>query len=116
MRKRGELVERSFAHIYDTGGMRRTHLRGHTNILKRLLVHTAGFNLSLILRRNTGKGTPRGMGIPAKQAVGTLLHQFITAWRATRQLHKLENMPTRITTSNPQLRLRLLKNTFATGC
>ena len=34
-----ELVERSFAHCYDTGGMRRTHLRGHKNILKRQLIH-----------------------------------------------------------------------------
>ena len=39
MRRRGETVERSFAHIYDTGGMRRRHLRGHTNILKRILIH-----------------------------------------------------------------------------
>jgi hypothetical protein len=39
MRQRGERIERSFAHLYDTGGMRRTHLRGHTNILKRLLIH-----------------------------------------------------------------------------
>src|ERR1700716_3167966 len=31
MRQRGERIERSFAHLYDTGGMRRTHLRGHTN-------------------------------------------------------------------------------------
>jgi hypothetical protein len=38
MRQRGERIERSFAHLYDTGGMRRTHLRGHTNILKRLLI------------------------------------------------------------------------------
>ena len=35
LRRRGELVERSFAHCYETGGMRRTHLRGHENILKR---------------------------------------------------------------------------------
>src|ERR1700687_5755347 len=42
MRRRGELIERSFAHLYDTGGMRRTHLRGHTNILKRLLTMPAG--------------------------------------------------------------------------
>ena len=39
LRKRGELIERSFAHCYDTGGMRRTHLRGHENILKGLLIH-----------------------------------------------------------------------------
>src|ERR1700692_3260980 len=50
MRQRGELIERSFAHLYDTGGMRRTHLRGHTNILKRLLIHAGGFNLGLLLR------------------------------------------------------------------
>lgn len=50
-KKRGEIVERSFAHAYDTGGMRRTHLKKHDNILKRLLIHAAGFNLSLILRR-----------------------------------------------------------------
>ena len=48
MRRRGETIERSFAHVYDTGGMRRTHLRGHTNILKRLLIHAAGFNLGLV--------------------------------------------------------------------
>ena len=61
LRKRGELIERSFAHCYDTGGMRRTHLRGHENILKRLLVHVAGFNLSLVMRRTMGFGTPRGL-------------------------------------------------------
>jgi len=61
LRRRGELVERSFAHCYETGAMRRTHLRGHTNILKRLLVHVAGFNLSLVLRKVLGVGTPRGL-------------------------------------------------------
>jgi transposase len=57
--KRGELIERSFAHCYDTGGMRRTHLRGHQNILKRLLIHVGAFNLSLIFRSLLGAGTPR---------------------------------------------------------
>ena len=59
LRRRGELVERSFAHCYETGGMRRTHLRGHENILKRQLVHVGAFNLSLILRQLLGAGTPR---------------------------------------------------------
>ena len=59
LRRRGELVERSFAHCYDTGGMRRTHLRGHKNILKRQLIHLGAFNLSLILRQLLGAGTPR---------------------------------------------------------
>jgi transposase len=46
LRQRGERVERSFAHMYETGGMRRVHLRGHGNIIKRLLIHAGAFNLS----------------------------------------------------------------------
>lgn len=61
MRRRGETIERSFAHLYDTGGMRRTHLRGHSNILKRLLIHAGGFNLGLVMRQLIGVGTPRGL-------------------------------------------------------
>ena len=61
LKQRGEKLERSFAHLYETGGMRRTHLRKHENILKRLVVHAGGFNLSLILRHNLGVGTPRGL-------------------------------------------------------
>jgi transposase len=61
LRKRGELLERPFAHCYETGGMRRTHLRGHGNILKRLLIHVAGFNLGLMMRKVFGLGKPRGM-------------------------------------------------------
>jgi transposase len=61
LRRRGELLERSFAHVYDTGAMRRTHLRGHENILKRVHVHTSAFNLGLLMRRLIGAGTPRGL-------------------------------------------------------
>jgi len=60
-RMRGERLERPFAHLYETGGMRRIHLRGHTNILKRLLIHAAGCNLGLMMRTLTGFGTPRGL-------------------------------------------------------
>jgi transposase len=56
---RSELTERSFAHMYETGGMRRVHLRGRENILKRLLIQGAAFNLSLILRKIIGVGKPR---------------------------------------------------------
>lgn len=61
LRQRGELLERSFAHVYDTGGMRRTHLRGSENILKRVLIHVGAFNLGLVMRQLIGKGTPRGL-------------------------------------------------------
>lgn len=61
LKQRGEKLERSFAHMYETGGMRRTHLRHHKNILKRLVVHGGAFNLSLILRQRMNVGTPRGL-------------------------------------------------------
>ena len=61
LRLRGERVERSFAHCYETGRMRRLHLRGRANILKRLLIHVGAFNLSLALRKRLGAGTPRGL-------------------------------------------------------
>jgi hypothetical protein len=59
MRRRGELIETSFAHLYDTGGMRRAPLRGKNNISKRAPIHAAAFNLSLILRRMLSVGTAR---------------------------------------------------------
>ena len=59
MRKRGEMVERSFAHILERGGMRRTWLRGRENVHKRYLLHVAGFNLGILMRARFGCGTPR---------------------------------------------------------
>ena len=59
MRRRGELVERSFAHVLDRGGMRRAWLRGRENIHKRYLIHVAGFNLGVLMRALYGQGTPR---------------------------------------------------------
>ena len=43
----------------ETGGMRRVHLKGRDNILKRLLVHAGGFNLALMMRKLFGIGKPR---------------------------------------------------------
>jgi transposase len=59
MRKRGEMVERSFAHVLERGGMRRAWLRGLENVHKRYLVHVAGFNLGILMRALFGSGTPR---------------------------------------------------------
>jgi hypothetical protein len=59
LKRRGELVERSFAHCYETGGIRRCHLRKRENILKRQLAHVSAFNLSLVMRQLLGPGTPR---------------------------------------------------------
>ena len=69
LKRRGELVERSFAHCYETGGLRRCHLRGRENILKRQLIHVGAFNLSLILRKILGAGTPRELKNKATRLV-----------------------------------------------
>ena len=61
-----------FCSLIWTGRMRRTHLRGHENILKRLLIHGGAFNLSLVLRKERGAGTPRGLA-EAKKAFDWLL-------------------------------------------
>ena len=76
-RRRGELVERPFAHLYETGGMREVYLRGHPNILKRLLVHVAGLNLGLLLRQVIGVGTPRGLQGRAAAGVWALIGLFV---------------------------------------
>lgn len=62
MRKRGELVERSFQHVLDRGGQRRAHLRGIENIQKVYLLAVAGFNLGLVMRKICKFGTPKGLG------------------------------------------------------
>ena len=59
LKLRAERVERSFEHVLDRGGLRRTHLRGRANVQKRYLIHVAGFNLGLVLRRLLGAGTPK---------------------------------------------------------
>jgi transposase len=61
LRQRGERLERPFAHLYETGRMRRVYLRGHTNILKRVLLHAAALNLGLLMRTLFGVGTPRSL-------------------------------------------------------
>src|SRR2546430_7059954 len=61
LRRRGLMLERPFAHCYETGRMRRGHLPRPANNLKRLLIHTSGFHFSLVLRLVTGKGPPPGL-------------------------------------------------------
>lgn len=72
-RQRSLRLEQPNAHLYETGGMRRTHLRGHANITKRLLVHVAAFNLALLMRHLVGVGTPRGLQGRAAGAAAVLV-------------------------------------------
>src|SRR5450755_1367394 len=84
-RTRSELTERSMAHMYETGGMRRVHLKGRTNILKRLLVHAGGFNLALIMRKLVGVGKPRRLQGLSLQLLTLLARLFSCLWVASRR-------------------------------
>jgi transposase len=72
-RKRSELVERSFAHVCETGGARRTWLRGLQDVSKRYAVQAAAFNLGVLMRRLFGVGKPRTLQGSGGGLVGVAL-------------------------------------------
>lgn len=74
LRRRGMHLERSFAHILDAGGARRTTLRGLANLNKRFKVSAAIYNLSQLMRKLLGVGTPKQLA-----AMGKVL---CLVWRA----------------------------------
>jgi transposase len=116
LRRRGELLERSFAHCLETGGMRRVHLRGRENILKRYLVHVAAFNLSLVMRQIFGVGTPRGLQ-GRLAALAALIRVWLqclieVAITSTRNLRASEHRYV----SSTAHRDRLVRVAFSTGC
>jgi transposase len=87
LRRRGETVERSFAHVHETGAMRRTWLRGRENVEKRYLVQVSAFNLGLVMRKMIGFGTPKGLGSTGSALVRALLailYLLTRPWRTRR--------------------------------
>ena len=84
LRLRGERLERPFAHLYETGGLRRVYLRGHANILKRVLIHAGGLNLGLLMRHLIGVGTPRslqGRAVACVRVLWSLVRFPETLWK-----------------------------------
>jgi transposase len=80
LRRRGELLERPFAHQYETGAMRRLHVRGRDNVAKRVLLQAAACNLALILRTMGGAGTPRGLADLREEVIFALLVVLEALW------------------------------------
>jgi transposase len=80
-RLRSERCERTFAHLCDTGGMRRSWLKEVVNVSKRYLIAAAAHNLGRILRKLFGVGKPRTL-----QDLGDLasLAQLLLGWCVTR--------------------------------
>jgi transposase len=120
LRLRGERLERPFAHLYETGRMRRTHLRGHNNILKRVLVHVSALNLGLLMRKTVGVGTPRslqGLCKSLSSALVLCIHDIYCAIStATTFVHTFGNLyvPFRCMVVGPGHFAEI--STFTTGC
>ena len=120
LRLRGERLERPCAHLYETGGMRRVYLRGHTNIRKRLLIHAGGFNLGLLMRTFFGVGTPRSL-----QGHATALLAFVrylirlpeTLWDEIWTTYRLSTSLSNLLAHRKGRRLISAAETvFTTGC
>jgi transposase len=89
LRRRGMHIERSFAHILDCGGMRRTTLRGWENLNKRFKLAAAIYNLSQLMRKLIGIGTPKQLAARGRllflqltyllAAIARIVHQYTSA-------------------------------------
>lgn len=124
-RKRSEKVERSFAHTCETGGGRRTWIRGLEEVGKRLQIHAAARNLGLILRKLFGVGTPRSLqgGAGAAQGLAALLLLVGVALRAVLSRLTGEDSSSTAWFGEPSRRLVCVVDTrlvswrpFSTGC
>jgi transposase len=122
-RERSERVERTFAHVCETGGARRTWLRGHENVAKRYLIAAVAHNLGRLMRELFGMGTPRGL----QQAAEALCHLFYApqflqtaVWRLLRVLeaHTSHIRPSPTTTTRRARcgRLPAVNRCSSTGC
>jgi len=119
LRRRGEYLERPFAHAYETGGLRRLYLRGRFNILKRVLIHIAALNLALLMRVLVGVGTPRSL----QGRVCGLFSRLVLLWRQIGDRYCTGSLAARLVTICLSLsllpcisNLRLFKTSFTTGC
>ena len=92
-RRRGELLERTFAHVCETGAHRRTRLRGRENVAKRYLIQVAAFNLSLVMRKLFGRGTPRGLVAAFEHLIALLALHIRAGHRAVLRTREIRANP-----------------------
>jgi len=90
LRRRGMHIERSFAHILDAGGMRRTTLRGWENLNKRFKLAAAFYNLSQLMRLLFGYGTPKQLAAAMERGGRSLFRRLAAIWIfAAAMVHRL---------------------------
>ncbi len=110
LRRRGEFLERPFAHAYETGRLRRVYLRGRSNIL---LIHTAALNLGLLMRTLVGVGTPRSLQGRLRALAANL---FGHLEQVLGRLYELLRAVPPFWSAQPQLVPLSRKWAFTTGC
>ncbi len=119
MRRRGEILERTFAHTLDSGGLRRMHVRGHTEVAKRALIQVAAFNLGLLMRKLFKVGKPRMLqGARAAIAAVLLAIVRILALLLRSSSRNIASRPTLCRSPAASVRCALARPAvaFATGC
>jgi len=97
-RRRGEKIERNFAHQFDTGGMDRLWVRGRENVHKKLLIQAAACNLALLLRSAFGAGKPKA----AHDRVKTAIFAILAILRAIEALRSPSATNSAVTVQNPR--------------
>jgi transposase len=112
LRKRGEHLERSFCHVLDHGGLRRASLRGCEKLTKRQLAGAMSYNLSLLLRKLFGVGTPKqalaGAVRTARALVRRLQRHLLACSRQLRYvLHRIGRAPSMANDFSTTLSARL---------
>ena len=91
LKKRGMHLERSFAHLLDAGGARRTTLRGLENLNKRFKLSAAIYNLSQLMRKLFKVGTPKQWAARAK-AFGWLFYGWrVLGWHELAENNESDN-------------------------
>jgi len=104
-RRRSEVVERSFAHLCETGGARRTWIRGILEVRKRYLIQVAAHNLAILMRKVCGNGKPKALA-GAISAISSAGGAIICTFRCF--LGRLQSAPGRSHRRNPCLALPAL--------
>ena len=133
LRRRGMHIERTFAHILDAGGARRTTLRGLVNLNKRFKLAAATYNLSQLMRKLFGVGTPKQWAAGAKALFYWFWRLLLAVWAETVGCkvtssasfqptwgkpwlllwNPIEDSPSRFFTANPPF---LENHPISTGC
>ena len=125
-RQRSERVERTFAHVCETGGARRTWLRGIEKVRKRYLIAAMTHNLGRLMRELFGMGTPRGLQKGAELADEVLRAVYLaviaigcalaTCWRRAITIHSAPAIPRPSRLATDGWRRDHRNRRFSTGC